>query len=142
MLYCFIFPGINEWNRSKCMSIENYRLWEIACKLATTVQVFAIVGDFLSIFLITMDRFMYINFPLRYEIHVTKRRIFVVLCVTLILATPFAAIKVWLPDRCVCWMVLYLLSTYLSEIVCCICFLLFTALSVKIIYSKNKNAFQ
>ena len=81
------------------MPIENYRSWEIACKSATTVQVFAIVGDFLSIFLITMDRFVYINFPLRYEVHVTKRRIFVVLGVTFIWATPFAAIKVWLPDR-------------------------------------------
>ena len=83
------------------MSIENYSLWEIVCKTATTVQVFAIVGDFLSIFLITVDRFMYINFPLRYEVHVTKKRIFVILCITFIFATPFAAIKVWLPDRCV-----------------------------------------
>ena len=95
--YVLFLPGINEWNIS--MPIENYRSWEIACKSATTVQVFAIVGDFLSIFLITMDRFVYINFPLRYEVHVTKRRIFVVLGVTFTLATPFAAIKVWLPDR-------------------------------------------
>ena len=97
------------------MSIENYRSWEIACKSATTVQVFAIVGDFLSIFLITIDRFMYISLTLRYEVHVTKRRIFVVLYVTFILATPFAAIKVWLPDRWVCLM--FLQSMFICEIV-------------------------
>ena len=81
------------------MSVENYRSWEIACKTATTVQVFAILRVFLSIFLITVDRFMYINFPLRYKVHVTKRKIFVILCITFIFASPFAAIKVWLPDR-------------------------------------------
>ena len=134
MLFCFIFPGINEWNRSISMSIENYRSWEIACKSVTTVQVFAIVGDFLSIFLITIDRFMYISFPLRYEAHVTKRRSFVVLCVTFILAMPFAAIKVWLPDRCVCLM--FLQSMFICKIVMC-AFFQFTTLAVKILFPKT-----
>ena len=81
------------------MSPDSYGSLETVCKLAMTVQVFAIVGDFLCIFLITMDRYLYINIPLRYADVVTKKRVYAVICSTFILAAPFAIIKVWIPNR-------------------------------------------
>ena len=83
----------------KNLTTDAYPKWEISCKVAMTVQVVAIVGDFMSIFLITMDRFICINFPLRYKIYVTKNRVYMVLFMTFISAKPFSCIQVWVPKR-------------------------------------------
>ena len=89
--------GINTWARS--LTPSAYSSWELTCKITMTIQLYAIIGDFLSIFLITVDRFLCIVFPLKHPIFVTKKRLFTALCITFLMTSPIPGLYVWFPDR-------------------------------------------
>ena len=54
--------------------IEINITYEVLCRIQGFLAEFATLGDILSILIISIDRFIYINWPLRYCIIVTEKR--------------------------------------------------------------------
>ncbi len=55
------------------LSNSSYQIWHRSCIAGNFFQHASALGDLLSISAITVDRFLYINYPLKYPIIMTKR---------------------------------------------------------------------
>ena len=76
-----------------------YPTWKLMCRLTSSVLAFVIFQDFISVFAITIDRFIFINFPLRHGTMVTRRVVFVTVMVFIIMAIPPVVYFIWIKDR-------------------------------------------
>ncbi len=89
--------GVSVWRRSLDRQVSP--AWDATCSALMGLQAFAISGDFLSIFAITIDRFLTINFPLRYEALLTRGRVHAALVSILLFSLMFSALLASLPLR-------------------------------------------
>ncbi len=58
---------------SNIISNSSYPIWKVSCIAGSFFQHLSAMGDMLSIAAITLDRFLYINYPLKYETIMTRR---------------------------------------------------------------------
>ncbi len=52
---------------SNTISNSSYPMWKVSCIAGSFFQHLSAMGDMLSIAALTLDRFLYINYPLKYE---------------------------------------------------------------------------
>lgn len=78
---------------------DNFKVWSVCCKVVASLFILGAFGDVLSVFAITVDRFICINFPFQYETWITPRRVTMVLVVGAIILATFAFVVIWLPDK-------------------------------------------
>ena len=76
--------AVNNIESTK-LSNSSYTVWKNACLTSRFFQHMGAMGDILSILAITVDRFLFINYPFKYEDILTKKKavIISVLCIVI-----------------------------------------------------------
>ena len=83
---------------SGTLTNETFPRWHSFCVAANIFQHAAGMGDMLSIFAITFDRFLFINFPLRYDSIMTKHVAVVIVILIFTISTSFTLFMLLLSD--------------------------------------------